>query len=109
MSKPCCVAFVFLAVICLQLSFEADARTTVDKTNAFKRDVQPSKDALVSALECEYVYGHFVPVTGATFCDECVCLWVCLSVCLSVHSHNTNTTQPKFTKFSCIARFSVLL
>jgi len=26
--------------------------------------------------------------------------WVCLSVCLSVHSHNSKTTRPNFTKFS---------
>jgi len=54
MSKSCCFAVV-LAVICLSVilfSLEADAQQTVEER---KGQVQPSKQALISALVCEYL------------------------------------------------------
>jgi len=35
----------------------------------------------------------------STVMSVSLCLCVCLSVCLSVHSHNSKTTRPNFTKF----------
>ena len=50
---------------------------------------------------------YFILGRDAKYCDEYVCLLVCVCVRLLVHSHNSRTTRPIFTKFLCMLPVAV--